>query len=272
MAFEEKFRFDGKRALVVGGATGIGGAAVDILRELGADVVVMDYAKVERDGSAAIHLDLRDKASIDAAISQCSGMFDALLSCAGVAPGAQGLHNVNFFGQRHLIERVSTEGLLRPGAAITMIASMAGRGWEAENPKMDEYLATADFDRAQKWLAAHAKDEDLVGFIKDYNWSKRAVCAYVAREAFSYLKRGMRINAVMPGTIDTQLARQNDWFSYDEAWRREAGLERPTADKAAYPLVFLSSQAAELVNGAMLLVDAGYTKWMQYNRNNLVEN
>ena len=42
----ESFRYDGKRALVVGGATGMGAAAAEIVRDLGAEVVVMDYADV----------------------------------------------------------------------------------------------------------------------------------------------------------------------------------------------------------------------------------
>ena len=63
----DAFRYDGKRAVVVGGATGMGAATAELVQDLGAEVVVMDYAPVTLAGVKAINLDLRDKASIDAA-------------------------------------------------------------------------------------------------------------------------------------------------------------------------------------------------------------
>ena len=86
----DAFRYDGKRALVVGGATGMGAAVAELVQDLGAEVVVMDYAPVTLDGAKAISLDLRDKASIDAAVDECGGPIDALFSCAGVADGTAG--------------------------------------------------------------------------------------------------------------------------------------------------------------------------------------
>src|ERR1700730_14691911 len=91
----DAFRFDGKRALVVGGATGMGAAAAKIVQDLGAEVVVMDYADVPLDGAKAIKVDLRDRASIDAAVDECGGPVDALFSCAGVADGTPGIEKVN---------------------------------------------------------------------------------------------------------------------------------------------------------------------------------
>lgn len=67
------YRFDGKRALVVGGATGMGAATAALVQDLGAEVVVMDYAEVTLPGVKAINLDLRDQGSIDAALDECGG-------------------------------------------------------------------------------------------------------------------------------------------------------------------------------------------------------
>src|SRR5437879_1880718 len=50
----DAFRYDGKRALVVGGATGIGAATAQVLQDLGADVIVMDYADISLKGVQAI--------------------------------------------------------------------------------------------------------------------------------------------------------------------------------------------------------------------------
>ena len=50
----DAFRYDGKRAVVVGGATGMGAAAAELLQSAGADVVVMDFAEVSLPGAEAI--------------------------------------------------------------------------------------------------------------------------------------------------------------------------------------------------------------------------
>src|SRR5688500_13855208 len=106
------FRFDGKRAVVVGGATGMGAATASLVRELGAEVVVMDYAEITLPGVKAISVNLADKASIDKAVDECGGPVDALFSCAGVADGTPGLPQVNFLGHRHLIDRMLAGGML----------------------------------------------------------------------------------------------------------------------------------------------------------------
>ena len=108
----DRFRYDGKRAVVVGGASGIGAATVAALVDLGAEVVAMDVAPVQRDDVAVVQVDLTDKRSIERALDDCGGPIHALLSCAGVADGPK-LPAVNFIGQRHLIER-AVEGDLLP--------------------------------------------------------------------------------------------------------------------------------------------------------------
>ena len=56
----DAFRYDGKRAVVVGGATGMGAAAAELLQSAGAEVVVMDFAEVTLPGATAIHVNLAD--------------------------------------------------------------------------------------------------------------------------------------------------------------------------------------------------------------------
>ena len=56
-------------------------------------------------------------------------------------------------------------------------------------------------------------------------WSKQAICAYVARQAFPMLKQGIRINAICPGPTDTPLAQANKemWLGFGADYRGEAG-------------------------------------------------
>jgi len=249
----EAFRFDGKRALVVGGATGMGAASARVLADLGADVVVMDYAPVDLSGATVIQVDLRDKSSVDAAVDQCGGPVDVLLSCAGVADGTPGIEKVNFIGARHLIERFVDEGKMPKGSAIAMISSGAGLGWENQMPTILELLETPDFDSAEKWMEAHPERAN-------YLFTKQVICAYVAWKAYPFLQKGIRINATMPGPTDTPLARANAdlWLAFGQDYRESLGVEASTPEEQAYPLVFLCSAAASHVNGISYVIDGGY--------------
>jgi NAD(P)-dependent dehydrogenase (short-subunit alcohol dehydrogenase family) len=252
MSLFDAFRFDGKRVLVVGGATGMGAAAAELALDAGADVVVMDYARVAQSGVKAIRVDLVEKASIDAAVDECGGPVHVLLSCAGVADGTPGIERINFIGHRHLIDRLLAKDMIPRGGAIGFISSAAGLGWEKNLDELKELLATPDFDSAVAWVQKHEK--------ANYMATKQAICAYVASQAFPMLKRGIRINAICPGPTDTPLAQANKdlWLTFGADYRHETGIEASTPIEQAYPLLFLCSDAARGINGITMITDAGY--------------
>jgi len=252
MSLFDAYRFNGKRALVVGGATGMGAAAAEVVRDAGAEVVVMDYAEVTLPGVKAVHVNLADKASIEASIDEIGGPVHALFSCAGVADGTPGIERINFIGHRHLIDQLLAADLLPRGSAIGMISSAAGLPWQVNLPQLLEYLKITDFDEAAEWCVANGR--------ADYMWSKQSINAYVAQEAFGLLKRGIRINAILPGPTDTPLARANAdmWLGFGADYREEVGIEASTPLEQAYPLVFLCSDAAGGITGITMITDAGY--------------
>lgn len=252
MTLFDAFRYDGKRALVVGGATGMGAAAAELLQSAGAEVVVMDFAKITLKGATAIQMNLAERDSIDGALDQLGGPIDALLSCAGVADGTPGIEKINFIGHRHLIDSLLAKDLLPRGSAIGFISSAAGLGWESNLPRIREYLATPDFDSAVEWVATNGG--------ADYLSTKQAICAYVAIQAFPMMKRGIRINAICPGPTDTPLAQANKelWLGFGADYRAETGVETSTPLEQAYPLVFLCSPAAAAISGITLVTDSGY--------------
>jgi len=252
MTLFDAYRYDGKRALVVGGATGMGAAAAELLQAAGADVVVMDFAEVTLAGATGIHVNLAERESIDEAVDQCGGKVDALFSCAGVADGTPGIEKINFIGHRHLIDRLLENDMLPRGSAIAFISSAAGLGWETQLDRWKDLLATPDFDSAVEWVAVNGG--------ADYMSTKQVICTYVAQQAFPMLKRGIRINAICPGPTDTPLAQANAemWLGFGSDFRGELGVEASSPLDQAYPLVFLNSDAAKAVNGIIMITDLGY--------------
>jgi len=252
MTLFDAFRYDGKRVLVVGGATGMGAAAAQLAMDAGAEVVVMDFAEVTLAGVKAIYVNLADRPSIDNAIGELGGKVDVLLSCAGVADGTPGIERINFIGHRYMIGEMIAAGMLGRGSAIGFISSAAGLGWEANLPEIQELLGIPDFDGAVAWVEAHGK--------ADYMSTKQFMCAYVASQAFPLLKQGIRINAICPGPTDTPLAQANKemWLGFGADFRGELGIEPSTPLEQAYPLIFLCSDAAAAITGITMITDAGY--------------
>ena len=249
----DQFQYTGKRVLVLGGASGMGAAAAKLAAGLGGEITAMDVAAIDYPVAQSVPIDLRDQGSVDAALPQLDGRFDVVFSCAGVADGTPGLMAVNFISQRYCIEQLLAKGLLSPGAAIVMIASVAGLPWLRKLDLVLEFLQITDWDDALAWIDAHPGTDN-------YMFSKQAMCGYVAQQAFDLLKQGVRINSVMPGPTDTPLARANAdiWLAFGEDYRQAADLAPLSAEQVAGPMAFLGSDAASGVTGANLVVDQGY--------------
>ncbi|SON62172.1 Coniferyl-alcohol dehydrogenase [Mycobacterium simulans] len=250
----ELLGYEGKRVLVVGGATGMGAAAAQIAKSLDAHVTVMDYAPVDYDTDRVISLDLSDQDSIDRAVDELDGPLDSLFSAAGVADGPK-LMRVNFIGHRHLIERLFANNMLNRGSAICFISSVAGMGWENDLELVQDFLATPDYKAAHNWC----QEREAQGIIH-YGFSKKAINGYVAWQGYHFLKKGVRINAVCPGPTDTPLARANAdlWLTFAQDYRDDTGSSVLTPEEIAKAMIMLNSAAAGAVNGITLNVDNGH--------------
>ncbi len=250
MASPDAYTYKNKHAVVVGGASGMGAAVAELVRDSGGTVTVLDRVPVSIDGVATATVDLSDEASIGEAAAAVAGPVDALFGCAGVADGTPGIERINFLGHRKFIDLLIDNGSLGRGSAIGLISSAAGFGWEQNLELIEEYLAIKDFSAAAQWASDHDK--------ATYMWSKLALSAYVASEAFALLTRGIRINAVLPGPTDTPLAQANTWLPFGSDYRDAVGVAASTPLDQAYPLAFLCSDAAVAITGATLTTDVGY--------------
>ncbi len=248
------FRYDGKRALIVGGASGMGAATARLVADLGAEVLVLDVADVEFPVRRALKVDLRDQAGVDRVVDELAGPIHALFSCAGVADGTTGIVEINFVAQRHIIERLVAAGAMPAGSAVVMISSLAGLGWGQNLPTLLEFLACPDWASALDWIGDHPQQAN-------YIFTKQAMNAYVARAALPLLQKGIRINAVLPsGTVTPLALAQGDrWLGFAAEYRAAAAVEPLRPDDIAAVLAFLGSAAACGVSGTCLPIDHGHS-------------
>jgi NAD(P)-dependent dehydrogenase (short-subunit alcohol dehydrogenase family) len=252
MSGMQAFRYDGKRALVVGGATGMGAAAAQTCAALGGTVTVLDHVPVEYPVAAAMQVDLRDLQQLDETLAQLEGPIDALFCAAGVADGPN-LMRINFISHRHIVETLVGDGRLGRGGAVCGISSVAGIGWEQQLPIVTEFLATDGYEAAAAWIDAHDGTDN-------YGFSKWALSTYIAQQGPALLAQGVRINGILPGPTDTPLAQANAdlWLTFGQGYRDAIGLPHMSAQQMGDTMVFLNSGAASGINGTTVLVDAGH--------------
>src|SRR3546814_19571947 len=108
----------GKRVVVSVCVSGMGEATAKLLLAHGDEVHGLDYKESKLPLASFTHVDLRDPASIDAAVQKVGGKVDALFSCAGLPQTFPALDvmKVNFAGTRHLTEKMLP--LMSEGRAI----------------------------------------------------------------------------------------------------------------------------------------------------------
>ncbi|WP_037043749.1 coniferyl-alcohol dehydrogenase [Pseudonocardia halophobica] len=246
----------GLRCLVTGTASGIGDAVARQLVAAGATVVSLDRNTPTAPVEQHVKVDLADPASIDAALEQIDGNFDALLNVAGI-PGtapADLVFKVNFLGMRHLTESLFER--LNEGGSIVVVSSTAGFGWPQRLDVLKEVVATESFAEGEKWFAEHPQQGNA------YNFSKEAATVYTLAMGGAVREMNeLRINAVLPGPVETPIL-----ADFEESMGKEtldgvkAFLGRhATAADIASAVVFLASRDSRWINGTTLIADGGIT-------------
>ncbi|HEY1379535.1 MAG TPA: glucose 1-dehydrogenase [Gemmataceae bacterium] len=247
--------FSGKVALVTGAAAGMGLATARAFAEAGAAVVLADFkedavkAEAEKLLAAghkalAVRCDVSDDAQVAAMMERVVaefGRLDATFNNAGVmakiAPTAEStaedrerVIGVNLRGvwscMKHEIRQMERQG----SGAIVNNASV---GALTGNPGIGSYIA-----------------------------SKHGVVGLTRTAALEYVKKGIRVNAVNPGLIDTQVARDvvaGDERAYGEIAKGVPIGRAGRPEEIAAAVLWLCSPAASYVVGHALTVDGGMT-------------
>jgi NAD(P)-dependent dehydrogenase (short-subunit alcohol dehydrogenase family) len=247
--------YKNKRVVVSGCFSGMGEATAKLLLKHGAEVHGLDYKESKLALASFGHVDLRDPASIDAAVDKIGGKVDALFSCAGLPQTFPPLDvmKVNYIGARRLTERVLPR--MSAGGAIACIASTAGLGWSRRVPVLMGLLRIDSYEGAVDWCQSN-----LETVREGYSFSKEAIVVWTMMFATQTIQRGIRLNCTMPGPTQTPMMAQ--FLAATPASIIEAATQpinrRSSPEEQAGPLIFLNSSAASYINGVSLAVDGGF--------------
>ena len=244
------FRLDGRVALVAGAASGIGRAAARGLAAAGATVICADVNAAGAAGTAdeigekaeAIALDIHDAAAVDEAFRAAEekhGQIHVAVSTPAVNIRKPLLKytdaeldkvlRLNLGGTFHVLQAAGRHMSARRAGSIIIFSSIRSVNVE---PGQSVYAATkAGLVQMARGLAAELGPD------------------------------GVRVNCIAPGVVETPLTApiksKPEW--YDAYSRRNALGRWASAEEMAGPVVFLASDAASYVTGAVLFVDGGWS-------------
>lgn len=255
MGILERFSLKGQRALVTGASQGIGLACAQALAEAGAHVILTArdearLAQVAGDLMAAGHsaewhvLDVTDSAAADALAAKL-GPLDVVVANAGIARSGtaaelagdalvQDVMNTNFYGVLYTARAFGGQMLTAGKGSIVAIGSISGD--ISNRPQNQSY----------------------------YNASKAAVHHLVRSMGAEWAGRGVRVNAVAPGYIETQMTK---YAMVDDPVMAAKWMELTPMARAGQPeeiasiVLFLASSASSYMTGSVVTADGGYTCW-----------
>ncbi len=244
----------GKVSIITGAANGIGQACARLFAQQGAKVVLADIQDAPGQALAQelvaqghqasfVHCDVGIKADVDALVEQVMqqhGRIDVLVSNAGIFKASPFLEvSESDFDE---VLRVNLKGAFLMGQAAARAMKTTGGGAIVHMSSVNGVMAIPE--------------------IASYNVSKGGINQLTRAMALALADDGIRVNAVAPGTIATELARQAVLTS--DAARRKILSRTPMKrlgepEEVARAVAFLASDASSYITGEILTIDGGRT-------------
>ena len=250
MSVLDRFRLDGRVAVVTGGNRGLGQAFARALTEGGARVAIAardedrSQAVADELGALAVATDVTDPASVEAMLDTVTatlGPVDVLVNNSGVCFHRPALEvrgeewravwDVNVDGLWHCSRTVGAQMVERGTGSIVNVGS----------------ISALIVNRPQMQPA--------------YNASKAAVHQLTKSLAAEWAPFGVRVNALAPGYVKTEMSPVDD-PELKPHWVDAAPMRRYALPEELGPsLLYLASDASSFTTGSVLVVDGGYTLW-----------
>jgi NAD(P)-dependent dehydrogenase (short-subunit alcohol dehydrogenase family) len=250
-------KLQNKVAVVTGAASGMGKAIAELYAKEGAKVILADYnfdgaeivvkEIVANGGTAkAVKANVADLSDIenmiDTAINEF-GTLDILVNNAGIMDGFEPVGEISDEKWDRIFD-VNTKGVMR--------AMRKAVNYWLENDRQGTIVNTISTGGLN---GAHAGVA--------YGASKHAVVALTKNSGFMYAQKGIRINGIAPGAVETNIGASMTNIS--EFGMGRAGLTHAVSPRSGQPeeiaqaALFLASDEASFVNGTVLTVDGGWT-------------
>ncbi|AWN23795.1 3-oxoacyl-ACP reductase [Deinococcus irradiatisoli] len=248
-----KFRLDGKTAVVTGATRGLGRAFARALAEAGANIVL-----VGRDASAA--------AEVEAELAELGTRTLTVLADVTRRAEAERMlsASLDVFGQVDILINNAGTCVHRPALEVS------DEEWrQVMNVNLDGlWIASQVFGRhmVERGGGNIVNIGSISALIVNrpqwqpgYNASKAAVHQLTKSLAAEWAPHGVRVNALAPGYIKTEMA-PVDQPQFQRHWIEDAPQQRyATPDELGPAIVFLASDASAFMTGSVLVIDGGYT-------------
>ena len=252
MGILDQFRLDGKKAIVTGGARGIGQATALAFAEAGADVAVMDIIDtsetvrlIKEMGREAysIKVDLTNEDDVNAAVAEAKeklGAIHVLHNNAGIA------HCVKCedmtFEEWRMVMKIDLDALFLVARAVGRIMIADGTGGSIVNTAS---MSGTIVNYPQEQVA--------------YNAAKAGVIHLTKSLACEWAKYNIRVNCISPGYVCTDTTPPTTNKAWQDIWYSMCPTKRmASAQEMAGGVLYLASPAASYTTGANLEIDGGY--------------
>ena len=242
----------GKTIVVTGSSSGIGAATAALVASQGAEVISVDINSPATPVGRFFQADLSDKSSIDRLVAALPAGLHGLANIAGLPPtkSQEAVLKVNLVGLKYLTTRLLPK--LADGASIVNLASLAGLGW-AESKEAVLASSELDFDEVAAFCRAHS-----IEGARSYFFSKEALIVWTMQNRWTWRARGIRMNSVSPGPVDTPILKDFIETLGARAEEDMKTMDRPGTPADIAPVVaFLLSDDSAWIRGTNVPTDGG---------------
>jgi NAD(P)-dependent dehydrogenase (short-subunit alcohol dehydrogenase family) len=236
-------RLDGKVCIVTGAASGIGATAARLFMNEGAKVVGVDLA-AGAEGDVALEADVTDEAQVEGAyrrVREQLGRIDVLVNNAGIAPDDDRSALETSLEAWQRVQDVNLKSVfLCCKHGIPHLLSSGG----------GSVINTASFVAVMGAAVSQIS----------YTASKGGVLALSRELGIEFARRGVRVNAVCPGPVNTPLLQELFANDPEQADRRLVHLPMgrfAEADEIARAMLFLASDDSSYITASTFMVDGG---------------